>query len=73
MDEGPASHEAKHPCQVTNLRGRQRDVNLRTKNIVLQGLNHGIEGTEKVLRVWAPSETHHSDSSFAFNKKEAFY
>jgi len=52
--------------------GRLRNVNLRTKNIVLQGLNHGREGTEKVIHVWAPSEIHHSDSSFALVNKRLF-
>lgn len=59
--------------KVPSGTARQRNVNLRTKNIVLQGLNHGREGTEKVLRVWAPSEIHHTDSSIAFSKKETFY
>lgn len=58
--------------KVPTRRARLRNVNLRTKNIVLQGLNHGREGTEKVLHVWAPSEIHHSDSSFALVNKRLF-
>jgi len=65
QDECCAFHEA---TQGTNQNIQAMNVILRTKNIVLQGLNHGREGTETVLRVWAPAEIHHSDSSLAFSQ-----
>lgn len=53
--------------EVSVRRDSQRNTSLRNKNIVLQGLDHGREDTEKLLCVWV-LQRFTTDPSLAFSK-----
>jgi hypothetical protein len=55
--------------EVPAIAANQRNISLRTTNIVLKCLDN----EEKVLWVCGPSEIHHSDSSLLSVNKRHFY